>query len=108
MRFFILAAALLISFESSAVIRPIFVPDKQTLILIQQMSAGFPDDPTARELFQAIALPSQDGPGGGKGKVIATETKDFNLACANRKVFTDNYMCTIAMKPSARTVMDWK
>lgn len=92
--------------QAQAVIRPIIIPGKSGMIMLQAVSSvgGGKIDPEPRALYDAIALPEQDGPSGGKGKVIGTTEKDFNLTCAFKSVVTPlNVLCTIVVKPSAHS-----
>jgi hypothetical protein len=101
----LIAALTLLTSNAYAIIRPIIIPGKMATIMMQAMSAagGGELDPEPRALYDAIAMPEQDGPSGGKGKVIGTAEKDFNLVCAFRSVVTPlNVICTITVKPSPR------
>lgn len=101
----LLTMTLLLATQAHAVIRPIIIPGKMATIMLQAVSAagGGEIDPEPRALYDAIALPEQDGPSGGKGKVIKTDEKDFNLVCAFKSVVTPlNVLCTITLKPSPR------
>ncbi|MEK7358323.1 MAG: hypothetical protein AAB250_17890 [Bdellovibrionota bacterium] len=104
-RTILLLALMLLTSTSHAVIRPIIIPGKMANIMLQAVSSagGGQIDPEPRALYDAIALPEQDGPSGGKGKVIVTAEKDFNLTCAFKSVVTPlNVLCTIVVKPSPR------
>ncbi|MES2964324.1 MAG: hypothetical protein V4760_10565 [Bdellovibrionota bacterium] len=101
---FILALTFFTS-SAHAVIRPIIIPGKLATIMMQAMSSagGGQMDPEPRALYDAIAMDPQDGPGGGKGKVIGTAENDFNLTCAYKSQVSElNVVCTITMKPSPR------
>jgi hypothetical protein len=94
-----------LSIQAEAVIRPIIIPGKSAIIMLQAVSSvgGGKIDPEPRELFDAIAMPAVAS-GGGEGKVIGTAEKDFSLTCAFRSVVTPlNVLCTINVKPSPRT-----
>lgn len=100
-----LALTLLLATQAHAVIRPIIIPGKMGTIMLQAMSStgGGQIDPEPREFYDKIAMPEQEAQG-GKGKVITTPAKDFNLACGNKSVVTpQNVLCTFTVKPGPRS-----
>jgi hypothetical protein len=98
-------AVLSFSFLARAEMRPIFIPGQLAVIIMQGASAsGF--DPEPRALFDALAVTAQDQDG-GKGKGVKTASEDFVLVCGARGTNRLSVVCTINLKPSERSKIDY-
>jgi hypothetical protein len=102
----LISALFVIAFSISAhaVIRPIFIPGKQAIFIMQAFSeSGLDLEP--RALYDALQVPEQSQ-SGGTGKGLKTDTEDFLLMCATKGTNPQNVVCTINLKPSSRVQMD--
>lgn len=104
-RFSLIALALIFSLNATAETKPIFVGDKNAILLMQGMTPLGGVDPLVREFYDSIAMDpvKKDG---GEGKVMATEERDFSLACGHKGQMFENVTCNIGIKASPRTKID--
>ncbi len=91
---------------AQAEMRPIFVPGKLALVLMQGVSSGG-FDPEPRALYDSFAMPEEDVNGAGKAKGLKTVAQDFVLACGTKGTVKENVTCTINLKPSERSIIDY-
>lgn len=102
---FIILVCAFLAIDASASIRPIVIPGRTAIIMMQ--AAGLGDmDPDPRSLYDAIALPEVSDPSGGTGKVIRTDDRAFSLSCAFKSVVSPlNVNCTINIQPASGTTI---
>ena len=94
------ALATLAGGRANAAVRAFFLPaDRQAIVLLQGLSTG-QADPDARKLYDALAMPATDAPG-GKGKGL--KTPEFIMSCVAREQMANDAICSFTVKASPRT-----
>lgn len=84
--------------------KSVFLPDRAFVVF--QATALDPEPRAAEDIYNLLSQEPKDSPGGGKGKIVQTATKDFTLSCVERESRMKSWICQLAFAASERVSTD--